>query len=52
MAQRDRQDMEREIAPLRKPDGAIIVDSTGASPEAVVQIILDAVEQSRCCTRS
>ena len=52
MAQRDRQDMEREIAPLRRPDGAIIVDSTGASPEAVVQIILDAVEQSRCCTRS
>jgi cytidylate kinase len=52
MAQRDRQDMEREIAPLRKPDGAIIVDSTGMSPESVVQIILDAVEQSRCCTRS
>lgn len=52
MAQRDRQDMEREIAPLRKPEGAITVDSTGATPEAVVDIILDAVEQARCCTRS
>jgi cytidylate kinase len=52
MAQRDRQDTEREIAPLRKPDGAIIVDSTGVPPSTVVQIILDAVEQARCCTRS
>jgi len=52
MARRDRQDTEREIAPLRKPDGAIIVDSTGVPPSTVVQIILDAVEQARCCTRS
>ena len=52
MAQRDRQDTEREIAPLRKPPGAIIVDSTGVPPSTVVQIILDAVEQARCCTRS
>lgn len=52
MARRDRQDMERETAPLRRPPGAIVVDSTGVSPEAVVQVILDAVEQARCCTRS
>jgi CMP/dCMP kinase len=52
MAQRDRQDTEREIAPLRRPAGAITVDSTGVTPEAVVNIILDAVEQARCCTRS
>ena len=52
MARRDRQDTEREIAPLRQPDGAIIVDSTGVPPSTVVQIILDAVEQARCCTRS
>lgn len=52
MAQRDRQDMEREIAPLRKPSGAITVDSTGVPPEAVIQTILEAVEQARCCTRS
>ena len=51
MAQRDRQDMEREIAPLRTPSGAITVDSTGVPPETVIQSILDAVEQARCCTR-
>jgi cytidylate kinase len=49
---RDRQDMERELAPLRKPAGAVTVDSTALSPEAVVQRILEAVEQARCCTGS
>jgi cytidylate kinase len=52
VALRDRQDMEREIAPLRKPEGAVTVDSTSLSPEAVVQRILEVVEQTRCCTRS
>ena len=52
VALRDRQDMEREVAPLRIPAGAIRVDSTALSPEAVVERILDAVEQVRCCTRS
>jgi cytidylate kinase len=52
VALRDRQDMERELAPLRKPDGALTVDSTALSPEAVVQRILEVVEQARCCTRS
>jgi cytidylate kinase len=49
---RDRQDMERALAPLSKPPGAVTVDSTALSPEAVVLRILDAVEQVRCCTRS
>jgi len=52
MAERDRQDTERAIAPLRKPAEAITVDSTGISPETVVLRILEAVEQVRCCTRS
>jgi cytidylate kinase len=52
VALRDRQDMERELAPLRKPEGALTVDSTSLSPEAVVQRILEVVEQARCCTRS
>jgi len=52
VALRDRQDMERELAPLRKPLGAVTVDSTALSPEAVVLRILDAVEQARCCTKS
>jgi cytidylate kinase len=52
VALRDRQDMERALAPLRTPPGAVTVDSTALSPEAVVLRILDAVEQARCCTRS
>jgi cytidylate kinase len=52
VALRDRQDMERELAPLTKPEGAVTVDSTSLSPEAVVQRILEVVEQARCCTRS
>jgi CMP/dCMP kinase len=52
VALRDRQDMERELAPLRRPPGAVTVDSTALSPEAVVLRILDAVEQARCCTGS
>jgi cytidylate kinase len=52
VALRDRQDMERELAPLRKPEGSVTVDSTSLSPEAVVERILEVVEQARCCTRS
>ena len=52
VALRDSQDMERALAPLSKPPGAVTVDSTALSPEAVVLRILDAVEQARCCTRS
>jgi cytidylate kinase len=52
IALRDRQDTERELAPLRKPRDAVTVDSTALSPEAVVLRILDAVEQARCCTKS
>jgi len=49
--QRDRQDMERDLAPLVKPEGALVLDSTALSAEAVVERMLDAVEQARCCTR-
>lgn len=34
--QRDKQDMEREIAPLRQADDAILIDSTGRTVEQVV----------------
>ena len=52
VTQRDRQDMERDLAPLVTPEGALVLDSTALSPEAVVERMLDAVEQARCCTRS
>src|SRR5882672_9728858 len=36
IARRDRQDMERALAPLVKPDGAVVVDTTGHGVTEVV----------------
>lgn len=52
VARRDRQDMERPLAPLVKPAGAVLVDTTGLETADVVEAMLRAVEQARCCTRS
>jgi len=41
---RDRQDSEREIAPLRPSEDAILVDSTGKSIEGVVTEMLRAIK--------
>jgi len=52
MARRDRQDMERPLAPLVKPEGAVVVDTTGRGIAEVVDTLARVVEQARCCTRS
>ena len=52
IARRDRQDMERPLAPLVKPEGAVVVDTTGRGITEVVDILVRVVEQARCCTRS
>lgn len=52
VARRDRQDMERPLAPLVKPEGAVVVDTTGLGAEEVVETLLRVVEQAGCCTRS
>jgi cytidylate kinase len=52
IARRDRQDMERTLAPLVKPDGAVVVDTTGHGVTEVVDGLLRVIEQARCCTRS
>ena len=52
IAVRDAQDRTRALAPLRKADDAIAVDTSGRSADEVVSIMLDAVERHRCCTRS
>jgi cytidylate kinase len=52
VARRDRQDSERELAPLVKPEGAHVIDSTELTLEAVIERLLEAVERARCCTRS
>ena len=49
---RDRQDRERALAPLVRPEGAVVVDATALDPGQVLQACLDAVERVRCCTRS
>ena len=52
VARRDRQDMERPLAPLVKPEGAVVVDTTGRAIPELVDTLLRVVEQARCCTRS
>ena len=52
IVRRDRQDMERALAPLVKPEGAVVVDTTGLGIAEVVETLLQVVEQARCCTRS
>ncbi|MBI2524900.1 MAG: (d)CMP kinase [Candidatus Rokubacteria bacterium] len=49
---RDRQDMARALAPLVRPPGAVLVDSTALAPEAVLRRLLEEVERVRCCTTS
>ncbi|TVP54801.1 MAG: (d)CMP kinase [Gemmatimonadales bacterium] len=45
LAERDRQDETREIAPLRRPEGAIEVDTTGLSFEEQVARVVEAVRR-------
>ena len=49
---RDVQDTTRALAPLRKPAGAIEIDTSDLSVEQVLDRMLEAVERRRCCTRS
>jgi len=49
LARRDRQDMERPIAPLRRPEGAIVVDTSGRALDDVVDDMLRTVERVCCC---
>jgi cytidylate kinase len=49
---RDAQDRTRALAPLRKADDAIALDTSGRSADEVVELMIDAVERHRCCTRS
>jgi len=40
LAERDQQDSTRAVAPLRPPEGAIVCNSTGMTPEQVVDHLL------------
>ena len=45
MEQRDRRDKERDVAPLRKAEDAIVIDSTGLSVDGVVNRVMREVEK-------
>ena len=44
ISQRDKRDRERSAAPLRPAEDAIVIDSTPHGIEAVVEVVMDAVE--------
>ena len=51
--ERDRQDTERALAPLRRAPDALAFDTGDLTPEEVVDAMLRTVEERRaCCTRS
>lgn len=49
---RDAQDRTRALAPLRRAADAVDVDTSARTTDEVVAAMLEAVERSRCCTRS
>ena len=49
---RDAQDRTRALAPLRKAEDAIPVDTSERTTDEVVGFMLEIVERHRCCTRS
>ena len=52
VVERDRQDSERALAPLRKPPGAAVLDTSRLTIEEVVDRMVQVVERARCCTGS
>jgi cytidylate kinase len=44
LRERDRRDQEREFAPLRKAEGAIVIDSTTMSAEEVIRKVREQIE--------
>lgn len=40
MSERDRRDQERAVAPLRKAEDALVIDSSSLGPEAVVERVM------------
>lgn len=47
MEKRDRDDSERDIAPLMKPEGAVYIDTTGKTVEEVVRFLEGYVRKAR-----
>jgi cytidylate kinase len=48
---RDAQDRTRALAPLRKAEDSIELDTSERTTDEVVAVMLEVVERHRCCTR-
>jgi len=46
MERRDRDDSERDIAPLVRPEGAVYIDTTGKTVEEVVDLLASHIRQA------
>lgn len=49
IADRDRSDMERKLAPLKKAPDANVIDTTVLDKNQVFQLLLSAINQARAC---
>ena len=47
MEQRDRRDRERDVAPLRKAEDAVVIDSTHAGVDGVVERIMQEIKRKQ-----
>lgn len=47
--QRDKDDRERILAPLKPAPDAVVIDSTGMPVEAVIQLMYDRIMTTACC---
>ena len=47
IAQRDHQDMTREIAPLKQADDAVLVDSSDMTIDEVTEAIMNIIKERR-----
>jgi cytidylate kinase len=51
--ERDRQDTERTLAPLRRAPDAILLDTSASTPDEIVAAMMRVIEEHRaCCTSS
>jgi len=45
MEERDRRDKERDVAPLRKAEDALVIDSTDSAVDGVVERIMQEIKK-------
>jgi len=48
MQERDKRDSERDVAPLRKAEDAVAIDSSALPPEAVAERVLQIIREKAC----